>query len=436
MERLVRRPERVIGSISPPPDKSISHRALMLNSIARGTAHIANLSHGGDVLSTLRCLRALGARIRLASNGLEGKQCVVEGRGLYGLAEASNVLDAGNSGTTTRFMAGILAAQPFLSVLTGDRSLRSRPMGRVIAPLKMMGAQIWGRANDTLAPFSIKGGRLRGIEYSMPVASAQVKSALLLAGLYAEGTTILQQPALSRDHTERMLRAMGADLTENGLILSIRPGELNAVDINVPADLSSAAYWLVAAVCHPSAELRLTGVGLNPGRTGILDALSQMGARISIEDRRQEGNEPVGDLVARSSSLKGVEIGGDMIPCIQDELPLLAVAACFAEGTTVVRDAEELRVKESDRIKTTVTELSRLGARIQELSDGFVVQGTGHLRGATCFSYGDHRLTMSLAVAGLLADGETVVKDAEAASVTYPGFWDDLQSLTLGNGTS
>jgi 3-phosphoshikimate 1-carboxyvinyltransferase len=309
-------------------------------------------------------------------------------------------------------------------------------MGRVIAPLKTMGAQIWGRANDTLAPFSIKGGRLRGTEHSMPVASAQVKSALLLAGLYAEGGTVLHQPAFSRDHTERMLRAMGADLTGNGLTLSIRPGELDAVDINVPADLSSAAYWLVAAVCHPNAELRLTGVGLNPGRTGILDALSQMGARISIENRREEGNEPVGDLVARSSPLKGIEIGGDLIPRIQDELPLVAVAACFAEGTTVVRDAEELRVKESDRIKTTVTEMSRLGARIEERSDGFVVQGTGHLRGDTCRSYGDHRLAMSLAVAGLLADGETVVRDAEAASVTYPGFWDDLQTLTSGNGHS
>lgn len=268
----------------------------------------------------------------------------------------------------------------------------------------------------------------------MPVASAQVKSALLLAGLYAEGRTVLHQPARSRDHTERMLRAMGADLTEDGLDLVIKPCELGAVDVEVPADLSSAAFWLVAAACHPDAEVHLRGVGLNPGRTGILDALSQMGASISIEGRHQEGNEPVADLVARSSSLRSVEIGGDLIPRIQDELPLLAVAACFAEGITVVRDAEELRVKESDRIKATVTELSRLGARIEERPDGFVVQGTGHLRGDVCRSYGDHRLAMSLAVAGLLAEGETTVREAEAASVTYPTFWDDLKTLTSGGG--
>jgi 3-phosphoshikimate 1-carboxyvinyltransferase len=333
-----------------------------------------------------------------------------------------------------RFLAGVLAAQPFLSVLSGDKSLRSRPMGRIVKPLKAMGVEIWGRGDGSLAPLAIRGASLQGIEYTLPVASAQVKSALLLAGLYAQGETVLHQPAVSRDHTERMLGSMGTNLAEKGLTLTVGPGELQSVDIDVPADFSSAACWLVTGVCHPRAEIRLPGVGINPGRGGLLEALSMMGADISIEDRREQGSEPISDLVARTSSLKGAEIGGDLIPSMVDEIPLLALAACFAEGTTVICDASELRVKESDRIRATVQGLSRLGAEIEERPDGMVIQGTGRLVGAACRSYGDHRLAMALGVAGLLAEGETKIQGAEAAAVTYPGFWNDLQGLAVGGG--
>jgi 3-phosphoshikimate 1-carboxyvinyltransferase len=293
----------------------------------------------------------------------------------------------------------------------------------------MMGAQIWGSGNDNMAPLSIRGGPLIGIKYELPVASAQVKSALLLAGLYAQGATVLHQPALSRDHTERMLRSMGITLVDDELTLVVNPGELQAVDVSVPSDISAAAYWLVAAACHPDAEVRLTGVGLNPGRTGILDALKAMGARITFDNEREQCKEPIADLHAMTSSLKGVEIGGDLIPRLVDEVPLLAVAACFAEGMTVIRDAEELRVKESDRIKTTVHELARLGADIEERPDGMVIRGKGYLKGARGRSYNDHRLAMALGVAGLLADGETIVQGSEAAVVSYPTFWDHLQRL-------
>ena len=434
MERVVHRPGEIVGCIALPADKSISHRALILNGIARGSAIVTNLSMGGDVLATLRCMRALGVPIKAGSDDANQKRYQVVGVGPFGLKEPVNLLNASNSGTTMRFLMGILSAQPFLSVLSGDKSLRSRPMGRIVTPLKAMGAQIWGRGDDSRAPLAIHGRPLRGIEYDLPVASAQVKSALLLAGLYARGETVLHQPALSRDHTERMLRSMGADLSEDGLTLTIRPGELRAIDMEIPADFSSAACWLVATVCHPRAEVRLPGVGLNPGRIGMLAVLSEMGAHISIEDRREQGNEPVADLVAKSSSLKGVEVGGGLIPTMVDEIPLLAVAACFAEGTTVIRDASELRVKESDRIMATVRGLSRLGASIEERPDGMVIHGTGRLVGAECRSYGDHRLAMALGVAGLLAEGETKVRGAESAAVTYPAFWDDLQKLAYGGG--
>lgn len=434
MERAVQRPEKIAGRIVPPADKSISHRALILNGIAQGSATITNLSMGGDVQTTLRCMRALGVPIRADKDADGRERYQVSGLGLHGLKEPANVLNMGNSGTTMRFLAGILAAQPFLSVLSGDKSLRSRPMGRVVRPLKAMGAEIWGRGDDSLAPLAIRGASLQGIEYTLPVASAQVKSALLLAGLYVRGETVLHQPAVSRDHTEKMLRSMGADLAEKELTLTIGPGELESVDIDVPADFSSAACWLVTGVCHPQAEIRLPGVGINPGRGGLLEALSMMGADISIEDRREQGSEPISDLVARTSSLRGAEIGGDLIPSMVDEIPLLALAACFAEGTTVIRDASELRVKESDRIRATVQGLSRLGAEIEERPDGMVIQGTGRLVGAACRSHGDHRLAMALGVAGLLAEGETRIQGAEAAAVTYPDFWNDLRGLVVGGG--
>lgn len=423
MRKIARRPQRLRGDVTPPGDKSISHRAAIFNAIAEGEARIENYGTGADLASTLRVLRGLGARIDRP--GADGAFTIRGGA----LEEPQDVLNAGNSGTTTRLMAGVLAGQPFLSVLTGDRSIRSRPMGRIVEPLRLMGAQADGRDGGSLAPLTFRGGALRGMRYRMPVASAQVKSALLLAGLFAEGETILDQPALSRDHTELLFRAMGIPVAEDGLTVSVRAGRLRAMDVRVPADISSAAYWLVAGACHPDAEVRARNVGVNPTRSGILDALAMMGADIRMENRREEGGEPVADLVARSSALRGAEIAGDLIPRLVDEVPVLALAACFAEGTTVIRDAAELRVKESDRLAASRIELSRLGAQVEELDDGLRITGGRKLRGATHKTYGDHRIAMTAGVAGLLAEGETVIQSAETAAVSYPSFWDDLESL-------
>jgi len=428
MRRPVVSPLRLAGTVAPPGDKSISHRASILNAMARGEAVVTNYSPGADCASTLRCLRALGVPVhRLETEG----SFVVGGVGLDGFREPDNVLNAGNSGTTMRLLCGLLAGQPFLSVITGDRSLRSRPMDRIIKPLSQMGAGVQGRDNNSKAPLVIRGGNLRGIEYNMPVASAQLKSCIIIAGLFARGETTLHQPAASRDHTERMLQHMGATLAEDALTVTVKPGQpLRALDVHIPADISSAAYWLVAGVCHPSARITVTNVGINPTRAGVIEALQAMGANLTISSRRIEGGEEVADVTAESSDLTGTEIGGELIPRLLDEAPVLALAACFARGTTVIRDAQELRVKESDRIKTTVQELSRFGARIQEQPDGMVVHGTGGLRGAVGHSHGDHRLAMTLGIAGLLAKGEAEIRGAEVASISYPGFWDDLDSLT------
>ncbi len=429
MRQRVTKPKSLRGTIAPPGDKSISHRALILNAIARGSAKVVGLSSGEDVLSTMGSLRALGVRIEpLDENGA----FVVYGVD-GGLKEPHEILDAGNSGTTMRLLSGLLAGQHFMSVLTGDSSLRSRPMGRVVQPLKEMGAQIIGRKGDTLPPLAIRGGSLKGIEYTMPVPSAQVKSAIMLAGLFAQGETVLHQPALSRDHTERMVKAMGCYVVEDGLTLLMRPAQLLSVDVRVPGDISAAAFWMVAALCHPDARVRLKGVGINPTRAGVLEVARAMGAKVAMEGEGSEGGEPVADLVVGSSELRGVEIGGDLIPKVIDEIPVLAVAACFAQGTTVIRDAQELRVKESDRVQTIVHELSRLGAHIEERPDGMVIHGTGRLVGGRCSSNGDHRLAMALGVAGLLADKEVVVDRAESARISYPDFWKHLRELS-GDG--
>ena len=430
--RVVCRPGRLGGELRVPGDKSVSHRALILNAMAWGAARVSGLSDGADVGSTMACLRGMGAEI--AAGDVAGEWVVV-GRG-PALVEPGDVLDAGNSGTSMRLLAGLLAGQRFLSVLTGDGSLRSRPMGRIVEPLRRMGAEVTGRRDGTLAPLVIRGGGLRGMEYDLPVASAQVKSCILLAGLSAEGDTVIRQPALSRDHTERMMAAMGVGVEVDGLDLRLRPGALRAVDVSVPGDISSAAFWLVAGLCHPDARVLARGVGLNPSRTGIIDVLRAMGAGDSLQllDERVEGGEPVADVLVTSGRLRGTEIGGEMIPRILDEAPVLAAAACFAEGETVIRDAGELRVKESDRIATTVAELSRLGADIEAREDGMVIRGGRGLRGADCESHGDHRLAMSLAVCGLLAEGETRVHGAGDAAVSYPGFWDDLAVLANQGG--
>lgn len=427
MEQIVRSPASLAGSLSVPGDKSISHRSLILNAIAIGDALVTGLSGGDDVISTRHCLQAMGVNIE--PGGQQGTYTVYGTD--HGLQEPADVLDAGNSGTSMRLLSGLLAAQPFFSVLTGDSSLRSRPMGRVVQPLTQMGAQIAGRRDNTLAPLAIRGGALRGIEYNMPVASAQVKSSIMLAGLSADGDTMLHQPALSRDHTERMVTAMGATVETDGLTLILHPSRLKAVDVAVPGDISSAAFWMVAGLCHPNARILVQGVGLNPSRTGIVEALQAMdaGDGLALLNERTEGGEPVADLLVTSHPLRAIEIGGGIIPRIIDELPVLAVAACFARGTTVIRDAKELRVKESDRIETTVSELSRLGARIESREDGMIIHGTGRLTGASCQSYADHRLAMSMGVAGLLAQGHTTVHGAEVATVSYPEFWRHLASL-------
>lgn len=422
------RPARLEGEITPPGDKSISHRALILNALARGEARVTNLAPGQDLMSTAACLQALG--VSLASS--DGAIWTVLGAGLGGLKEPANVMDAGNSGTTMRLVAGVLAGQPFLSVLTGDGSLRSRPMARIVQPLKLMGAQVWGRQGDTRAPLAIRGGKLRGIDYALPVASAQLKSCLLLAGLFAEGVTSLSEPAPSRDHTERMLQAMGARIHREGTRVRLDPlsAPLTALDIQVPGDISAAAFWLVAGALHPNARITLRGVGLNPYRTGVLDALEAMGARITVGAQRQIGAEPVADITVESSELRGTELGGALIPRTIDELPVLAVAASLARGQTVIRDAAELRAKESDRIGLLAAELSRFGARVTERPDGMVIQGQPALRGTCCASHGDHRLAMALAVAGLVAQGETVVDGAEAVEISYPKFWQHLSDLS------
>ena len=430
--RRVRYPASLGGMLSVPGDKSISHRSLILNAISRGDALVQGLSGGEDVISTMHCLQAMGVNIEPA--GASGSYRV-KGQGPE-LEEPSDILDAGNSGTSMRLLSGILASQPFVSVITGDGSLRERPMGRIVQPLKQMGAQIMGRQNDSLAPLVVRGGGLRGIEYDLPMASAQVKSAIMLAGLSAAGETLIHQPALSRDHTERMVSAMGGKIEEDRLDLVVHPATLKAVDIIVPGDISSAAFWMVAGLCHPDSRILIRGVGMNPSRTGIVDVLQEMGSGGSLQlvDQRTEGGEPVADILVTPAELHGVEIGGDLIPRMLDEVPILAVAACFASGDTVIRDATELRVKETDRIATTVEELSRLGASIEAREDGMVIHGrgtggAGKLKGAECQSHSDHRLAMSMAVAGLLADGETTIYGAADASVSYPEFWQDLDIL-------
>ena len=428
--QTLRRPRTLRGALDIPGDKSVSHRALMFNGLASGSATVAGLSFGQDVVSTMGCLSRLGVEFE-SSDG----QVIVHGSGGL-LQESSDILDAGNSGTSMRLLSGVLAGQPIFSILTGDSSLRTRPMGRVITPLSQMGAAISGRNGNTLAPLAIRGGSLKGIEYQMPVASGQVKSAIILAGIYADGETLIHQPARSRDHTERMLNAMGASIEEDGLSIRVTPASLKAVDVSVPGDVSSAAFWLAAGACHPDAKVTIRGVGVNPTRNGILDVLEEMGADIDYVNPRTEGGEPVADLLVKSSELKGVHVGGDRVPRMIDEMPILAVAACFADGVTRITDAEELRHKESDRITTMVRELSRLGAHIEELPDGMVIHGTGKLTGAACQSYDDHRVAMSLGVAGTLADGETVIEGSEAASVSYPDFWEHLSLLSGTPATS
>lgn len=423
---------RLRGEITVPGDKALSHRAVIFNSIGQGTARITNFLPGEDCLSSIACMRRLGVQIDFDE---ATRTVVVQGKGLRGLKEPSDVLDCGNSGTTMRFLSGLLSGFPFQAVLTGDGSLRSRPMRRVIEPLKLMGAGISGRQGDTLAPLVVRGGNLKGFHYDLPVASAQLKTCLLLAALYAEGDTVLGGLIESRDHTEHFLTAMGAPLEKNTDTLVMRgpATELNALDVEVPGDISSAAFWLVAASAHPDADLTLRKVGVNPTRTGVIDALREMGADIRFENETLVGGEPVADLRVRSAKLKAGHIGGNLIPRLVDEIPALAVAALVAGGATEVRDAAELRVKETDRIAAIAGEFGRLGVQVDTRSDGFSITGPVFgLKGAAVESFGDHRLAMALGVAGLLLPaGETLeIEDYRCADVSYPGFWDDLARIS------
>lgn len=420
------------GNYRVPGDKSISHRALMLGAISKGTTDVQGFLPAIDCLATLRCVRALGVQV----DELSDTHLVIHGQGLAGLTEPEVVLDCGGSGTTMRLLTGILAAQPFFSVLAGNAQLRRRPMDRVAGPLRLMGASVQGRGGGKLPPLCIQGGQLKGIDYALPVASAQVKSAVLLAGLLASGSTIVREPGPARDHTERMLKARGAAIGSDGHgTVSLTPGhELMAVDVLVPADISSAAFLIVAACLVPNSELMLRDVGVNTTRSGILDILLEMGADITLHNQREIGGEPLADIVVKSSVLRGVEVGGGMIPRLIDEIPILALAATQAEGQTVILDAAELRVKETNRIDTTAAELGKLGARITTRPDGLVIEGIAPLRGAEVDSHNDHRLAMTLIVAGLVASGETVVHDTACIADSFPGFEAILEEATAGGG--
>ncbi len=415
------------GETSVPPDKSISHRAAIFSSIAEGRSIVRNYLMARDPLSTLNALRLLGVDI-----SVEGSTLVISGKGLQGLREPEDVIDCENSGTTMRLLSGLLAGQPFFSVLTGDSSLRQRPMGRVILPLRMMGAHLVARKNDSLPPVAIKGGDLKGIEYPSPHASAQVKSAVLLAGLYAEGKTSVIEPHKSRDHTERMLSSMGVEIKVEGLKVTLTPPEeLNPVDITIPGDFSSAAFFVVAALIIPGSEVLIRNVGVNPSRTGLLDILMRMGAEVEILNQREVSGEPVADILSKyTAGLRATEVKEEEIPSAIDEFPVLTVAATQAEGITTIRGASELRVKESDRIAAMVSELRKMGAEIEEYPDGVSIKGPVKLKGAQLSSYGDHRIAMALSVAALLSDSPSTIDDSSSVDISFPGFYEILYRLS------
>ncbi len=412
------------GTVSVPGDKSLSHRALILGALAEGTSRVRGWLPAGDTLATLRCIQALGIAVERA----DATTLAVQGRGLGGLQAPAAPLDCVNAGTAMRLLAGVLAGQPFASTLDGSEQLRRRPMRRITEPLRRMGAQI--ADTDGHAPLHIRPAALRGMAHTLPVASAQVKSGILLAGLFADGPTTVSEPGPARDHTERMLRAMGARVDVNSFTVTLTPGPaLRPLDLTVPGDPSSAAFVLVAALLAAEGDVRVTGVGVNPTRTGLFDILAAMGGPVICERERLEGGEPVADLLVRRAALRGTEVGGDLIVRAIDEFPVLMVAATQAVGETIVRDAAELRVKETDRIAVMAAELRKLGAAIEERPDGFRIVGPQHLRGAVVQGHDDHRVAMALAVAGLVADGETVIEDAACAHDSFPGFVETMQAL-------
>lgn len=409
-------------TIQIPGDKSISHRAVMFNSIAKGSAKITGFLMGDDCLSTIRCFKELGVDIEV-----NGDEVTIHGNGLKGLLEPKNLLDVGNSGTTMRLMSGILAGQDFNSKVDGDSSIRKRPMNRVFGPLRLMNANF----KEEFAPFEVIGSKLSGMEYTLPVASAQVKSAIILASLYANSKTVIHETLATRDHTEIMLSKLGAkiDVAKNGcgnIITSYPVDELIANDIHVPGDISSSAFWLVAGLILDNSRIVVENVGINPTRTGIIDALVQMGGRIELVNRRNVGGEEVADIIASSSELHGIEIGGDIIPRMIDEIPIFAVAGLFAKGETVIKDAEELKVKESNRIKSMTAELLKLGGDVTETKDGMIIKGGNPLNPAYLDTYMDHRVAMSLAIAALKTSGKSYINNPECVTISYPQFFEQL----------
>ncbi|HJA34424.1 MAG TPA: 3-phosphoshikimate 1-carboxyvinyltransferase [Candidatus Mediterraneibacter merdigallinarum] len=418
------------GTVSVPGDKSISHRGIMFGSIADGTTEIHNFLPGADCLATIRCFRALGIEIEQ-----EGSTVTVHGKGLHGLSAPSHILDVGNSGTTTRLLSGILAGQPFESKLSGDESLNSRPMKRIIDPLTQMGADISSILHNGCAPLYIAPSRLHGIHYDSPVASAQVKSCILLAGLYANGETSVTEPGLSRNHTELMLKEFGADIRSvhdldcSRTTAIIQPGrELHGQKLTVPGDISSAAYFIAAGLIVPDSEIRITNVGINPTRAGILKICEDMGARIELSNERTEGGEKIADITVKTSRLHGTVIEGDIIPALIDEIPVIAVMAAVAEGTTVIRDAAELKVKETDRIETVTDNLKAMGCDVTPTEDGMIING-GKLKGASIHTLLDHRIAMAFSIAALAAEGRTRILDSKCVDVSYPAFYDTFEEL-------
>ena len=419
------RTKRLQGELTVPGDKSISHRAIMFGSLAEGTTTVENFLKGADCLSTIDCFRKLGISIEEKEN-----QIRIHGKGLHGLSKSSDILDVGNSGTTTRLISGILSGQNFETTLTGDASIQKRPMKRIIDPLSEMGATIESIHGNGCAPLRIQGHALHGIHYTTKVASAQVKSAILLAGLYADAPTSVTEPALSRNHSELMLNYFGAKVTTKGTTATILPEpKLFGQKVCVPGDISSAAYFLAAGCITPDSEILVRNVGTNPTRDGMLRVLNMMGADMTFVQEQKDGAEPTADILVKTSSLKGCTIEGEIIPTLIDEIPMIAVMACFAEGTTIIKDAAELKVKESDRIAVMVENLSAMGAHITGTEDGMIIEGGHPLHGAVIDSHLDHRIAMSFAIAALNADGETQIQGAECVNISYPEFYRDLQKL-------
>jgi len=416
---------KLFGELNIPGDKSISHRSVMFGSIAHGKTTVTNFLPGEDCLSTISCFRKLGIKIEETEEEL-----IIHGNGFDGLKEPNEILDVGNSGTTIRLLLGILAGRPFFSTLVGDRSIGKRPMTRVTEPLTKMGAAIDGREHGLYTPISIRGGKLNPIHYKLPVPSAQVKSALILAGLQAEGESVIIEPAAARDHTERMIRMFGGEIhQENGSIRVTGGQRLTAAHVHVPGDISSAAFFLVAGAIVPDSEIVLKNVGLNPTRTGIIEVMKKMGAAIELISNQDDTFEPSGDIVIKTSKLTGTVIEGDLIPKLIDEIPIIALLATQAEGQTIIKDAEELKVKETNRIDTVVQELKKLGASIEATEDGMIINGNSQLTGGTVSSHGDHRIGMMLSIAALLCKHDVFLEDAEAISVSYPNFFTHLNSL-------